>query len=1134
MADISQLQKLINDLGAIQLNNTFLDAAVSNAAVATERLTDVNVADAALFDLTRYAESGDSTHLPISYFVKEASLISRMRDLVQVGKGLKSRLYAYRSCSRAIPQGTSQDADRRQELNIKIYELLRPEVEKMIDFMTFRDAAIVLVTDVFCAVVKESADYDVIPSSYFFNQFAEILDMFVVMDAMKNIKGSMNNDFSLTMPNLPKNYIVEDQTIQYHRLYLFLGQQDQFGVELKKSIQEKCKHADDIIVGFLNFVTDALEDKASLSLPETRHSFVRSLAFALFLLDDLGEEKDINKRKKLKIDKFGKFFKAMPVVPLLGDMPLLLSNIYGKAPHINASRWDISNDPDAKESLRKTFSLAEHIDTLRESFGNHLSQLLLFYTSDHHTVAKNELPPAKLFESVHESLKFLSSLTKAISEQSAWKFWNPASANTNKNIPENAIAYELVVKYNYTDTEKAALIEAISMVKVMASALDGLSRNINNVLQAYIRNTIGGFISVAVPEIISYTAKKKKGLSTVFRAVRSFGLEKDDAEDKKEKHLKGAPLPRIASEDIANRKSGFSNTQLYFISALLEYAVSEKTKSSRGLLKEKELKDSHVQDIQAFIQKLETFRYFGDLKGTIASCSNLSGLWFKEFYLELSRQVQFPISMSLPWILIEHILKSHDPTLVRCLFSPLDLYNDAGIFALTSLKSRYIYDEITAEELESLIKCLKKSHELLSERLDLDCFDDIFAEVNESLSLTQNNGRILTHIRQELINDVIPNFCYESSTNRFTRSSMSFIESIRRSGFAKAPTMYLYGSKSLSVAFITQNSVFRNFVGDPHFQAILRLCSYHALPILSGEILAHLSMLITHTMTAYINVIQKGTPQSMRLPLFEYGTEGTYEYFLAHLKPLVTYKDLQPEVLQAFREVGNAVLLIRCLDEALKIDVGFYNHFIGGVLSKVNAGTKIPVTWEERASIDLQNSKAVSESFVSNFLAELSTSLGRVSEEWREQEGKPLMQNPKAFYRIWSAVQFAFSVPTAAVGKGEALEKSNLKMFGDGLCWGGGTFVCLLDQIGLFNAFDFNQHIWSVFKSEKRSGVFGADSDVLDSNSTLNSSNSSLGSGTLSPLSNLAIRPDLAQFLEHVRTTQSLNEEIFSFLTNVK
>ena len=48
---------------------------------------------------------------------------------------------------------------------------------------------------------------------------------------------------------------------------------------------------------------------------------------------------------------------------------------------------------------------------------------------------------------------------------------------------------------------------------------------------------------------------------------------------------------------------------------------------------------------------------------------------------------------------------------------------------------------------------------------------------------------------------------------------------------------------------------------------------------------------------------------------------GSFEYFAAHLKPLATYRDLKSEVLQAFREVGNVVIVVKIVEDIL---VHFY------------------------------------------------------------------------------------------------------------------------------------------------------------------------------------------------------------------
>ena len=59
---------------------------------------------------------------------------------------------------------------------------------------------------------------------------------------------------------------------------------------------------------------------------------------------------------------------------------------------------------------------------------------------------------------------------------------------------------------------------------------------------------------------------------------------------------------------------------------------------------------------------------------------DFADLWYREFYLELTKCVQFPIGMSLPWILTDFIVKT--PSIKENLFFVLDIYNDASQRAL--------------------------------------------------------------------------------------------------------------------------------------------------------------------------------------------------------------------------------------------------------------------------------------------------------------------------------------------------------------------------------------------------------------------------------------------------------------------
>ena len=60
-------------------------------------------------------------------------------------------------------------------------------------------------------------------------------------------------------------------------------------------------------------------------------------------------------------------------------------------------------------------------------------------------------------------------------------------------------------------------------------------------------------------------------------------------------------------------------------------------------------------------------------------------------------RVQFPISMSLPAILIDHVLAAGNGPLMPALLVPFDAYSDAGHLALRVHGVQHLYEEIEAE-----------------------------------------------------------------------------------------------------------------------------------------------------------------------------------------------------------------------------------------------------------------------------------------------------------------------------------------------------------------------------------------------------------------------------------------------------
>ena len=64
-----------------------------------------------------------------------------------------------------------------------------------------------------------------------------------------------------------------------------------------------------------------------------------------------------------------------------------------------------------------------------------------------------------------------------------------------------------------------------------------------------------------------------------------------------------------------------------------------------------------------------------------------------------------------------------------------------------------------------LLNINKLTHQMLSEHVCLDPWDSMFNEANQSVS--SPHGRITLHIFWELHYDFLPNFCYNSRTDRY-------------------------------------------------------------------------------------------------------------------------------------------------------------------------------------------------------------------------------------------------------------------------------------------------------------------------------------------------------------------------------
>ena len=303
-----------------------------------------------------------------------------------------------------------------------------------------------------------------------------------------------------------------------------------------------------------------------------------------------------------------------------------------------------------------------------------------------------------LTELALRGLDLLSEWTSAVTEVYSWKLLNPTDHLQNNACPPEAVEYERATRYNYSEDEKNALIEIIVMIKSLQAQMASLETIFTEAICRHIHQELQEFVQLTLREPLKKSIKNKKNLiRNIILSMRDQcadwiqGIEGHD-----DRALKGK------KEDlkIPQRNAGPGSTQLYMVRTMLESLIEDKTKDKKVFLfTTKTIDDSVMKEFEEFHRKSFYWNHLLNFSKTMQDCCDLSQLWYREFYLEMTmgKHIQFPIEMSMPWILTEHILETKNPLFMDCLLYPLDLYNDSAHYALNVFKKKFLYDEIEAE-----------------------------------------------------------------------------------------------------------------------------------------------------------------------------------------------------------------------------------------------------------------------------------------------------------------------------------------------------------------------------------------------------------------------------------------------------
>ena len=323
----------------------------------------------------------------------------------------------------------------------------------------------------------------------------------------------------------------------------------------------------------------------------------------------------------------------------------------------------------------------------------------------------------------------LSNLTTSIRFQSAWKAGHAADVRTTIDRDTSelldpttpGIEYALASVENHTRSEMKVLVDVLSMIKSLASLLRRAEGMLAPVIRAHIHRTTQLFVQHTVLCLL-YKAHKHKRKEETEHLLQMRSLcadwctEIEPFEDYKSRakvtevrdsYEKGSSSSttssssneRIAAEERAERVAPVpvrsvapSSSQLRLLRSMVFCLYDDRAPwyKEGGMFSSGTFTKRDMTVMMDYYDRSEYFSYALNASSVVVECSDVSSLWYREFYLEMTKQVQFPISMSMPWRLAEHVIRSPQNNMLENMLYAMDIYNDAARMALDVLRQRCV------------------------------------------------------------------------------------------------------------------------------------------------------------------------------------------------------------------------------------------------------------------------------------------------------------------------------------------------------------------------------------------------------------------------------------------------------------
>eukprot|EP00249_Psilotum_nudum_P020261 c27628_g3_i1 orf=83-4003(+) len=650
---------------------------------------------------------------------EDTKSINHLNVLVQEGREMVAVLYTYRSCVKALPQLPDSMKQSQADLYLETYQVLDLEISRLREIQHWQAAAASKLAFDMQRFSRPERRINGPTITHIWSML-KLLDVLVQLDHLKNAKSSIPNDFSWykrTFTQISTQWQdIDSMREELDDLQIFLSTRwailSNIQVELFR-----VNNVEDILQVLILFCVETLESESAM-LYSQRHALLRVLPVLVALA--MSSEKDGDAIfKKVRVTRLINLFKRDLVIPAFPDLHLapasMLKELAGHFQRFSAQSRLFSlpspHEMAPREAIeyQKHYSIVNHIAGIRLEhdefvlrYAAALNQLQLLKVADAAADELNKEIKDSMFECLLEGFQFLSKWTGQVWEQCAWKFSRPCKdvfpLDEDHSTPVSD--YEKVVRCNYSQEERKALVELTSYIKGIGAMLEGVDAFVADCVWEAIHSQVQDFVQNKLAIMLRTSFKKKKDLGRVLSDMRTIAADWMGNSSRLDPEQQGRRGNDENAISFLPRPVAPTAAQLHCLQFLIHELVSGGTpKKSGGFFgsNDAEIPSNDMRQLENFCNRLAFYPHILDFKATLSHVTDLGFLWFREFYLETTHVIQFPIECSLPWMLVQHIIGSEDTGLLESVLMPFDIYNDAAEHALHVLKQRFLYDEIEAE-----------------------------------------------------------------------------------------------------------------------------------------------------------------------------------------------------------------------------------------------------------------------------------------------------------------------------------------------------------------------------------------------------------------------------------------------------